>query len=202
MKMADGGYRPAYNVQFAADCGSQVIVGVDVITTGGDMGRMTPMLEQIGERHGKYPDEYLADGGFAKHEDIERAQGRPCGATVYVPVPEPRKPKESKEKGADAVPVAGKSKEGKATRDKHEPSPGDSEAIGAWRRRMGTAAAKDIYKERASTIECVNAQARNRGLLRLLVRGLKKVKAIALWFAITHNVVCGLRLRGEAALEG
>src|SRR6185437_5315880 len=48
MKMADGGYRPAYDVQFAADCGSQVIVGVDVITTGGDMGQMTPMLEQIG----------------------------------------------------------------------------------------------------------------------------------------------------------
>ncbi len=202
MKMADGGYRPAYNVQFAADCGCQVIVGVDVITTGSDMGQMMPMLGQIETRYGKYPDEYLADGGFAKHEDIERAQTQPCGTTVYVPVPEPRKPKESKGKGAAAVPVAGQPQEKKAPRDKHEPLPEDSKVIGAWRRRMGTAAAKEIYTGRASTIECVNAQARNRGLLRLLVRGLKKVKAIALWFAIAHNVVCGLRLRGEAALEG
>ena len=199
MKMADGGYRPAYNLQFAADCVSQVIVGVEVLTVGSDMGQMTPMLEQIGERHGEYPDEYLADGGFAKHEDIERAQAQPCGATVYVPVPEPRK---AKGKGAEAVPVAGQPPEGKTPRDEHEPSPGDSEAIGAWRRRMGTAAAKEIYKQRASTIECVNAQARNRGLLRLLVRGLEKVKAIAMWFAIAHNVMCGVRLPAAVALEG
>ncbi len=197
MKMADGGYRPAYNLQLAADCGSQVIVGVEVLTVGSDMGQMTPMLEQIGERYGEYPDEYLADGGFAKHEDIERTQALPCGATAYVPVPEPRKAK-----GKGAVPVAGQPPEGKTPRDKHEPSPGDSEAIGEWRRRMGTAAAKEIYKERASTIECVNAQTRNRGLLRLLVRGLEKVKAIAMWFAIAHNVMCGVRLRAAAALQG
>jgi transposase len=197
MKMADGGYRPAYNLQFAADCGSQVIVGVEVLTVGSDMGQMTPMLEQIGERYGEYPDEYLSDGGFAKHEDIERAQAPPCGATVYVPVPEPRKTK-----GAEAVPVAGQPQEGKKPRDKHEPSPGDSEVIGAWRRRMGTAAAKEIYKQRASTIECVNAQARNRGLLRLLVRGVKKVKAIAMWFAIAHNVMRGVRLHVATAQEG
>jgi transposase len=202
MKMADGGYRPAYNVQFAADCGSQVIVGVDVVTTGSDMGQMTPMFDQIGERHEEYPDEYLADGGFAKHEDIEQVQS--CETTVYVPVPEPRKPKEAKEaKEAGAGPVvAGQGEEKKATRDKHEPKPGDSEAIGEWRRRMGTATAKSIYKNRASTIECVNAQTRNRGLVRLLVRGREKVKAIALWFAIAHNVMCGLRLRGQAALAG
>ena len=123
---------------------------------------MMPMLEQIEERYGEYPNEYLADGGFAKHEDIEEVQS--CGTTVYVPVPEPRKPKESKEKGAETVPMASQSQEKKAPRDKHEPMPGDSKVIGEWRQRMGTEATKDIYKERASTIECVNAQARNRGL--------------------------------------
>ena len=71
-----------------------------------------------------------------------------------------------------------------------------------WRQRMGTEAAKTIYRQRASTIECVNAQARNRGLVRRPVRGLRKVKAVALWFAIAHNLVCGLRLRAEAALAG
>jgi transposase len=196
MKMADGGFRPAYNVQFSADCGSQVIVGVDVITTGSDMGQMTPMLQQINERYGEYADEQLADGGFAKLEDIEAAQA--CGTTVYVPVPEPKGSK----KEAEAVGAADQPEATKATRNKHEPLPGDSKVIGAWRQRMGTEQAKAIYKERASTIECVNAQARNRGLVRLLVRGQKKVKAIALWFAIAHNVMCGLRLRAAMGLVG
>jgi transposase len=176
MKMSDGGYRPAYNVQFAADCPTQVIVGVEVLTSGSDMGQLTPMADQIHERHGVYPAEQLADGGFAKLEDIEHAEASPRGTTVYVPVSAP------KDKG----------------RDRHEPLAGDSAAVAAWRRRMGTAEAKEIYKERASTVECVNAQARHRGLWRLLVRGARKVKAVALWFAIAHNLMCGLRLRAAA----
>jgi transposase len=178
MKMADGGYRPAYNVQFAADCGSQVIVGVDVITSGSDMGQMTSMLDQIEERHGEYPNKLLADGGFAKHEDIEAAQAQPRGTTVYVPVPEPKD----------------------AKRDRHDPLPKDSEAIAEWRKRMGTDEAKEIYKDRASTVECVNAQARNRGLTRFLVRGTRKVKAVALWFAVVHNMARWFSLRGEARM--
>lgn len=59
---------------------------------------------------------------------------------------------------------------------------------------MKTEEAKEIYKGRASTIECINAQARNRGLTRLLVRGARKVKAVALWLAIAHNVACAWRL--------
>ena len=66
---------------------------------------------------------------------------------------------------------------------------------------MATEEAQQIYKERAATVECVNAQLRNRGLVRLLVRGLRKVKAIALWFAIAHNVVCGARLRAALATK-
>jgi len=34
MKMADGGFRPAYNIQYATDTDSQVIVGVDVSNQG------------------------------------------------------------------------------------------------------------------------------------------------------------------------
>lgn len=173
MKMADGGFRPAYNVQYAAASDGQVIVGVDVITTGSDMGQITPMLEQIQERFGVKPEEGLADGGFAKQEDIEKAQK--ADTTMYVPVQEPKDPQ----------------------RDRHTPLPEDSAEVAAWRERMGTDEAKEIYKQRAATIECVNAQARNRGLLRLLVRGVRKVKAIALWYAIAHNVRRGISLRGQ-----
>ena len=58
-----------------------------------------------------------------------------------------------------------------------------------WRKRMDTDEAKAIYKQRAATAECVNAQARNRGLIRLPVRGLNKVKGVALLFALAHNVM-------------
>jgi hypothetical protein len=124
--------------------------------------------------------EALVDGGFAKHQDIETTATQGAGCQVYAPVPEPRDPKQ----------------------DRYAPHEGDSPAVAEWRARMATGPAKAIYKERAATAECVNAQARNRGLVRLLVRGLRKVKAIALWYAIAHNVVCGVRLRARAALTG
>ena len=180
MKMADGGYRPAFNVQYATACSGQVIVGVGVITTGSDMGQVTPMLDQTHARFGVYPAEALADGGFAKHQDIEQAQAAPRGTTAYVPVPKPKDPQ----------------------RDPHEALPADSQVIAGWRQRMKTAGAKEIYKQRAAAAECVNAQARNRGLIRLLVRGLKKVKAIALWYAIAHNVRRGFSLRGQLGTTG
>jgi transposase len=178
MKMADGGYRPAYNVQFAACTDGQAIVGVSVVTTGSDMGLITPMLDQVEERAGERPKEALADGGFAKHEDVERAEAK--GTTVYVPVPEPKDEK----------------------RDRFEPLPDDSPVIAGWRKRMKTEEAKRIYKDRAATVECVNAQARNHGLIRLLVRGVEKVKAVALWHAVAHNVRRCFGLRGEAVLAG
>jgi transposase len=177
MKMADGGYRPAYNVEYGADCGSLVITAVQVTTSGSDAGQITPLLDQVKERHGTYPKEALADGGFVSLEDIESAQSAPRGCQVYAPVPQPKD----------------------AKRDPHRPLPTDGPEAAEWRSRMGTDEAKAAYKERAATVECVNAQARNRGLVRLLVRGLRKVKAVALWFAVAHNVACGARLRAAKA---
>lgn len=180
MKMADGGYRPAYNIEYSADTASLVIAAVEVTTSGSDAGQITPLNDQIHDRHGVHPAETLVDGGFVQLEDIEAAQSPPRGTTVYAPVPQPKD----------------------ASRDRHEPLPGDGARVGEWRKRMGTESAKAIYRQRASTIECVNAQARNRGLVGLLVRGVRKVKAVALWFAIAHNLACGMRLRAGAALTG
>ena len=177
MKMADGGFRPAYNVQFATDTESQVIVGVDVLTTGSDAGQMTPMVEQIQARHGTVPPEYLVDGGFAQHDQIEALSAPEVGCTVYAPVPKPKDPKV----------------------DRHAAKPSDGVAVAAWRVRMATEEAKAIYKDRASTAECVNALARGRGLLCFLVRGLIKVKAIALWQALAHNLLRGAKLRAVMA---
>jgi transposase len=169
MKMADGGYRPAYNLQFATDTGAQVIVGVDASNAGTDHGQLAPMVEQIEARHAEAPGATLVDGGFVTKEDIETVSDR---TTVYAPVPKPKDP----------------------ARDPHVPLPTDTPALAAWRERMGTPEAQAIYKERAATAECVNAQARNRGLRQLGVRGLAKVRLIALWYALAHNLMRAVAL--------
>ena len=65
MKMPAGGYRPAYNVQFATTLDTLVVVGVDVTNAGTDGGQMTPMVEQIKESCQTTPPEWSVDGGFA-----------------------------------------------------------------------------------------------------------------------------------------
>ena len=170
MKMGDGGFRPAYNGQFAVDTETQIVVGVSVSNSGSDQGQLVPMLEQLEKRYEAIPAESLVDGGFAGLKDIEKASE--LGTKVYAPV---AKPKDK-------------------TRDPYAPLGTDSPVVAQWRQRMGTQEAKEIYKQRASSVECVNALARNRGLQRLLVRGLRKVRAILLWFAIAHNLMRALSL--------
>jgi transposase len=175
MKMAGGGFRPAYNVQFATETTSRVVVGVDVIKVGSDKGQIGSMSDQIQKRFGGAPQKYLADGDFQCGDDFQRLKEQ--GTTVYVPVPKPRDPDRSPE----------------------TPVWGDSEAVIEWRRRMGTDEAKAIYKRRASVAEWLNAQRRNHGLQQFRVRGRPKVRCIALWHAIAHNFLQTFRLRSQIA---
>jgi hypothetical protein len=183
MKMGDGGFRPAYNGQFATDTASQVIVGVEAVTVGTDMGQLVPMIEQVGERCGQSPDAWLVDGGYPAHEQLDRAAEH---TDLYAPVPKPKD----------------------AATDPHVAKDGDSKAVGDWRERMGTEEAKAIYKDRASTAECVNAQTRERGLTRLRVRGTAKVRCVLLLHALAHNLMRTLALApsllgdGEGAPSG
>jgi len=172
MKMGDGGFRPAVNVQFATTCNEQVIVGMAVVNAGSDMAQLVPMLEQVEQRLGQAPAQWLVDGGFPAHEQIDAAASK---TTVYAPVPEPR---ETKDEHGQPV-----------QQDKHAPKPGDSPAVIAWRRRMASQEAAGIYRQRAATAECVNAQARNRGLLRMPVRGLAKIRSVVGLFVLAHNLL-------------
>lgn len=173
MKMADGGFRPAYNVQAATDTTSQVIVGVSVVSSGSDAKEASPMLAQVEARTEKKPDEYLVDGGFANKTTVE--QMAESGITLYAPV---QKPKDT-------------------NRDPHQPLPSDSEAVAAWRVRMGEAEAKEIYKDRAATAECVNAKCRSLyGMQQFNVRGIDNVTCVVLLTAIAHNLLRWIGLAG------
>lgn len=178
MKFADGGYRPGYNVQFSTDTATGVIVGVQVTNEGTDNEQLPPMLEQIQEHFGQVPREAAVDGGFASKEAIEQATE--LGCTVYAPLKEEEK----------------QLSEGK---DPYAKKKGDSPAVADWRARMGTPAAKAIYKLRCQTAEWVNALCRNRGFWQMPVRGLAKCQTVALLYAITHNLLQAVKLRAEAA---
>jgi transposase len=164
MKGPDGGFRPSYNVQLATDVETQCVVAVSVTNEGTDQGLLEPMLEQLRQRYGRCPSEMLVDGGFATVDGIQAAAE--ANSQLYAPVKPPKNPKN----------------------DPYRPRRSDSPPVAEWRARMATAAAKEIYKQRAATAECVNAQARNRGLRQFRVRGMLKAKAIVLWHALAHNL--------------
>jgi len=170
MKMGDGGFRPAYNWQIASDTYKRAIVGISVSSEGSDGALMLPMVQQVLKYCKKLPKCWLMDGGFASIIAIET--GTALGMCVLAPVQTPRD----------------------KNRDPYAPRPGDSEAVADWRKRMGTQEAKDIYKLRASSIELVNAQARVRhGVQQLRVRGRARALCVALWVAITHNLLIWLQ---------
>ncbi len=164
MKLPGGAIRPAYNVQFGTDVESRAIVAVDVVASGSDAQQSEPLRAQAERRSGRQVRAHLLDGGFVNKEQIAAAES--AGVAIYAPLPRNR---------------AGE----RCTRGR-----GDSPGVAAWRRRMTTPAGKAIYQQRAATAETVNAETRTyRGLGRFLVRGLEKVRCVALWSALAYNLV-------------
>ena len=172
MKMADGGFRPAYNLQIVSVPQSQLILAVDVDTTGSDHGLARRGLEQLAAGD-IAPADYLVDGGFAKNEDIEWAHQR--GTRLWCPA-----------------------MHNKHGTQPYAPRPADGPGVADWRQRMASEHGTVMYKQRC-TAECPNAAARRMGLTRLLVRGKEKVRTVLLWFALAHNMLRAVALRRAAA---
>jgi transposase len=89
MKMADGGFRPGYNVQLAVagspEGGPRTIVGVNVTNQGTDAGSLAPMLQQVERRTGELPAKLLADGQHATLEDVEACAAKGVQPVIAVP---------------------------------------------------------------------------------------------------------------------
>ena len=166
MKMPDGGFRPAYNVELATDQAKGVTVGVSVVREGTDAGQAPPMEEQVMNRTGQHPEFYLMDGGFATLEAITTLEEREV--TVYSPVKLPRnKPEE----------------------ERYQPRYGDTPQVVQWRERMATEEAKAVYRQRGSTAEWANAQVSQHGVSRFTLRGVAKLTSVMLLVAVGHNLL-------------
>jgi transposase len=93
MKMADGGFRPAYNLHLATDTATRVIVAVEVDNCGTDLHAMVPLAKQIEERFGCGPEQWLADGGCTTLDNIDKMAARGC--EVFAPLRERRSGRKS-----------------------------------------------------------------------------------------------------------
>src|SRR6201989_238616 len=155
MKMADGGFRPAYNVQVTSAAGQPIVVDIEVCNTGSDRGLMRPALERQRTRPGGLPKRHLVDGGFGSAEDIEREHAQ----------------------GIDIFCSRTQSRHGT---DPHLPRRGDGPGVLAWRARMASEEGKARYKPR-SICECIHARWRNWDLRLFTVRGFEKVLGRGLW---------------------
>jgi len=166
MKMADGGFRPGYNVQLAVagspEGGPRTIVGVEVTNRGNDAGSVGPMLAQVERRTGQLPEKVLADGQHATVKDVKACLSQDVQPCISLP-----------ERMAT----------GKGPHVDRSPE------MEAWRELMQSEAGKAEARARASLVENVNAQVKSRyGLEQFAVRGLDKVKCVALMVALAHNL--------------
>jgi transposase len=168
MKMADGGFRPAYNCQVGTVAGGQIVIDVAAVTSGSDRGLIRPMLERVLDRYGRRPRRHLVDGGFNKNADTEWAAT--AGVKIYGP------------------PVKSRHKT-----DPYAPRPGDGPGVATWRRRMKSPHGKGVYKRRALG-EWINARFRGWNLHQFTVRGREKVAAVLHMFALANNILTGHRL--------
>jgi transposase len=173
MKMADGGFRSAYNCQVGTAAGGQIVVGVHAESSGSDRGLMRPMLDEFQRRYHRRPKRYLVDGGFNKNDDTEWAASE--GVKVYGP------PMHSKHKT-----------------DPYAPRRSDGPGVAAWRRRMKSPHGKGVYRRR-SMGECINARLRQWQLYQFTVRGRQKVTTVLHWFALANNILAGHRMMAAAA---
>jgi transposase len=173
MKMADGGFRPAYNCQISAVGEGQVVVAVGVDTVGSDRGMVRPMLDELQRCYGRRPSRHLVDGGFNKNDDTEWAAS--IGVDIYGP------PMNSKHKT-----------------DPYAPRSDDGPGVAAWRQRMNSPQGKEIYKRRALH-ECINARFRQWGLYQFTVRGSRKIVPVLRWLALANNILTANRLLKAAA---
>lgn len=175
MKMSDGGFRPAYNVQVMTDPLSGFIVGTAIDTTGSDRGLLVKAVDRIKLKYKTGPKVVLADGGYFAAPDIEKMHTQAPPITPYVPLT-------TSKHGTD--PCA--------------PRKGDGPGVAALRQRMQSEHGKAMYKLR-SPAELPHARLRNFGLRQFTLRSATKALIQATWAALASNLLIHIGLTRKAA---
>jgi hypothetical protein len=145
--------------------------------TSEGVGSARHLPKEIGDRLGAKPCNYVFDGGYAKRESIDHLTDEEI--TAYAPPQHnPR------------------------TRDPSKPRQRvDSRQVAAWKERMKTDEAKEIYKLRGSTIETINGDRNDhRGLTRLRVRGPQRVRCVLVLCVLTYDLMRAIVIAPQVVL--
>lgn len=169
MKMADGATRACYNVQVGT--ADEFIVAIQPTERGNDRGLAPAVVTEVVRRCGQAPSRLLADSTAMTEADIVDFATSHREMEVFAP------PKGCSETAKPA------------SRARYERKlAGEPKCLKDWRARMASEAGKTVYARRGKT-EHPHARMKNCGFGRMLVRGLKKVRAVCLLHAVAHNFI-------------
>ncbi len=116
MKMADGGYRPAYSRQTDVLADQTVTLAVSVQCIGSDSGLLPVAVHGVETKYNVEVKNALADGGTVNLKAIMAQEGREEPVSVTLPRARPRR-------------------KGSSKRVRYKGLPGDSHVISRWRDR-------------------------------------------------------------------
>jgi transposase len=171
MMLTRSGFQPAYNLLLSATTRTQIILGLKVSDRRNDTGIAQPMMQNLKQRYGHMPERLLIDTKAATRRDIAALAAHPGGPVMVYTPPPPDKPTANPQ-----------SIRKRLWRRSREPA-----ALQDWRQRMASPDGRAVYNRRRH-IETINAQIKNHGLHRFILRGIEKVRCEALLHAIAHNL--------------
>jgi transposase len=164
----DGTFLQGYNCHAAVDDHAQIIVACATTNQAPDVEHFVPMLEQVHDNCGLYPDESLGDAGYWSERNVAFCEER--GIDPYIAT-------------------------GRLHRGEHEPPargrpPNDLSPKQRMARKLRTKKGKKVYARRKVIAEPPFGQIKEaRGIKRFLLRGLEKVSAEWALIAATHNIL-------------
>ena len=164
----DGAYLQGYNGQAAVDDQRLVIVACAVTNQAPDQQHLPPLLQQVNDNCGAYPDKLLADAGYwdARHVDL-------C-----------------EQRGVDPYIATGRYKHGESPPLVRGRPPKDIDARGRMYRKLRTKKGRAEYARRKTIPEPVFGQIRTgQGFGHFLLRGLDKVQAEWALVCAGHNLL-------------
>ena len=151
MKRGSSGYAQCYNVQIAVDEAEQILVAAGVTQSASDVHQLEPLLEQIQETTGQYPDKTLADAGYRSESNLQMLE----------------------EKGIEGFVAMGRKPNGES-----KPPDPENEATCRMAKKMKTPSAQNHYRKRKYLGEPPFAWIKSvMGFRRFSVRGVEKVTA-------------------------
>jgi transposase len=151
MRNGEGGTVPSYNVQTVTDTKHGLVVNVEATTDAIDYRQLKPALDRCQTTLGNVPKQLVADGDYTNHASVQAAAE--CGVDFYGSWQDSWKPVERDAQGRSAW--------RRSITRIEEPA-----ATTAFKTKMATAEAQQIYRQRSQIAEFPHAWIKERCGLR------------------------------------